>query len=254
MKNAFSIIELLVVMSVIAILVVIAIPAMNAMQKSFDSGGAESMISTALATARTLAIKNNHYAGVRFQKACDPANVLKAAQYMIFIVYNSDSQITNWVCGFIAVEGYKPIKLPENVSMIDMIRRRERTSRTCNDPTPYHEDRLAETDLGNDIAVNITDTSTFSILFSPAGKLVTQEVRCRGNQSINDIVFNDPPTGMFLEDNHDDIGIGVENSRREFWIYDRQKFEKMTTASQRWNYLNGLTALRINPYTGEIIK
>jgi hypothetical protein len=208
------------------------------------------MIGAALSTARTLAIKNGHYAGVRFQKAGDPNNALKADQYMIFIIFDSNKK-TNWVCGFLAVEGYKPIKLPENINVIDKIRRRERTSQVCGDP--FHEDPLAETDLGDDIAVNIADTSTFSILFSPAGKLVIHEVRC-GNKSTNDEMFNDPPTGMFLEDDHDSLGIGVENSRREFYIYDKEKFEKMTTSSQRMAYLNGLKPVYVNPYTGELIK
>jgi len=246
-KTAFSLVEMLVVLAIIAMLVVLAIPGINAMQKSFNSTGAEGMISAALSTARTLAIKNGHYAGVRFQKA---GNALQSDQYMIFIAYGGRDQ-TNWVCGFVAVEGYKPIKLPENINVIDKIRRRERTSQVCGNP--FHEDPLVETDLSDN--VNITDTSTFSIVFSPTGRLVTQEVRCRRkDNNNNETIFNDPPTGMFLEDNHDDSGIGVENSRREFYIYDKEKFEKMTTSSQKIIYLDGLKPVYVNPYTGELIK
>ncbi|MGA2915987.1 MAG: prepilin-type N-terminal cleavage/methylation domain-containing protein [Sedimentisphaerales bacterium] len=293
MKRAFSIIELLVVMAVIALLVVIAIPAINAMQKSFDSTGSESMISTALATARTLAIKNNHYTGVRFQKAwykpsSDPAvppydNLSKADQYMIFITYNSDK--TGLDCGFIAMDGYKPIKLPENICVIDKIVRNYTVSvtpRTCGNPIV--ETGLSPSDLDDVTAnldpatepylehdnIHIRDTSTFSIVFSPSGKLVTLEVRCRNNDKqsrpalnaasgSDDKVFNSyydiaTGNGQFLQDDYDDFGVGVENSRTNFVIYDRGKFEKMTTSTQKMDYLTGLKAMNINPYTGEIIK
>ncbi len=302
-KSGFSIIELLVVLAVVALLVTLAIPAMNAMQKSLGSGGAESMISTALATARTLAIKNGHYAGVRFQKAwyrpsSDPAvvppydNLSKADQYMIFITFDKNGR-TNWDCGFLAVEGYKPIKLPDNIGVFDMMRRRERASRTCNDSQGYNEDQLKATDFDNVAAnldpttepyleqdnINIRDTSTFSIIFSPAGKLVTMEVRC-GNymgasncnrptptnpagfitpSGSNDKVFNSyydiaTGNGQFLQDDYDEFGVGVEHSKTSFVIYEREKFEKMATSADKMKYITGLKTMNINPYTGEIIK
>jgi type II secretory pathway pseudopilin PulG len=238
---------MLVVLAIIAMLVALAIPGINAMQKSFNSTGAEGMISAALATARTLAISHQQYAGVRFQKAGDPNNALKADQYMIFVIYDADK--TGWVCGFIVVGGYKPIKLPDNVGVVDKMVRKTSTLKICGETD---ERSLNDTD---DLNSNnkIADTSAFSILFSPAGKLVSHEIRCR-RKSNKDDVFNDPLTGMFIEDNHDDSGIGVENSRREFYIYDKEKFEKMTTSSQRMAYLNGLKPVYVNPYTGELIK
>jgi hypothetical protein len=105
---------------------------------------------------------------------------------------------------------------------------------------------------------NITDISAFSIVFSPAGKLVSHEIRCGGD----DDIFNTKnkmeaasPTGMFLQDEFDNYGVGVETSRTKFVIYDRAKFEKMAaTGNQRWNYLSELKSIYVNPYTGEIIK
>src|SRR4030043_528748 len=73
-NGGFSLIEMLVVIGIVAILVALSIPAINVMQRSFNSTGAESMISAALATARTLAISKGQYAGVRFQKAYDVNN------------------------------------------------------------------------------------------------------------------------------------------------------------------------------------
>jgi prepilin-type N-terminal cleavage/methylation domain-containing protein len=270
-RGAFSLIELLVVMTIVAALVALAIPAINAMQKSFNSTGTESMISAALATARTLAISNQQYVGVRFQKAGDPNNASKADQYMIFIIYNSDK--TNLTCGFIAVDGYKPMKLPENVRVMDKMVRTSHSStpRNCDQVS---ENSLVEADLGNN--VNIADISTFSIVFSPAGKLVSHEIRCRNNDGepkpknppyyitlpSDDTIFNgygnvvNDANALFLQDDFDEYGIGVEMSRREFYIYNRNEFEKLTTGGQRWNYLNGPKTERffVNAYTGELIK
>ena len=260
MKKGFSIIELLVVMAIVAALVALAIPAINAMQKSFNSTGTEGMISTALATARTLAISRGQYAGVRFQKIYDPAGALKADQYMIFIKEDN----TTWVCGFSAVDGYKPIKLPSNIGVVDKIVWPGRHTLIdplphCGAPTVVEAWPADLNDIGN-LAPdgsnrNITDISTFSIVFSPAGKLVIQKLRCASKGS-NDDIFNNPPTGMFFEDDYENYGIGVEMSRREFYIYNRNEFEKLTTGAQRLNYLNGPKTEEyfVNAYTGELIK
>ncbi len=270
--------ELLVVMGIIAILVGLSMPALNALQKSYDSTGSESMIESALSTARTLAISNKTYAGVRFQKAYNKnGSQIDADQYMIFIVYGGHD-ITTLDCGFYAAVGYKPIKLPSKVSVMDKIVRKYTpgsTPKKC-DFTLVEGDLIANELDDSDSAnqdpegnnMNITDTSAFSIVFSPAGKLVIYKLRCRNKDgasrninSSDDDVFNtkynvskDPPTGRFVQDDFDDFGIGVENSRKSFVIYDRDKFKTMTDSLQRKKYLDSLKIIYINPYTGEIIK
>lgn len=252
-KTAFSLVEMLVVIGIIAILVGLAVPAINAMQKSFNSTGAEGMISAALSTARTLAISNQQYAGVRFQKVYSQNNSLEADQYMIFIIYDSANE-RGWVCGFTAVAGYKPMKLPENVSVIDKIILNRSLNADCDCTLSCVEKPLEDTDLDNTVInKSITDTSTFSIVFSPAGKLVSHKLRC-ARKSVNDDVFNDLPTGMFVEDNYEDSGIGVEMSRMNFVIYDRGKFKNLKTSNERWDYLSELKTIYVNAYTGEIIK
>jgi prepilin-type N-terminal cleavage/methylation domain-containing protein len=259
--SAFSLVELLVVLGIIAALAAFAIPAIKAMQKSFDSTGAESMISAALSTARTIAISQQKYAGVRFQKIYDGNNVFDADQYMIFIVYNNADEVTDWKCGFVAVEGYKPMKLPANVEVIDKTIAINRVASEKDCGYNYSEDPLTSGELSN--IVYFTDTSTFSVVFSPTGKLAIQDVRCRGRQDLNnkdDQVFNTKNNiekkgyGMFLEDigNHT-LGIGAESSRKMFYLLDKDKFNKMSD-SQRWDYVNGMKPINLNPYTGEIIN
>ena len=87
-KNAFSLVEILVVMGIIAVLVTIAVPAVRIVMASCQSTGAEYMISSALSTARSIAAKEHRYAGIRFQMAYDANKpfILDRPQYMIFIV------------------------------------------------------------------------------------------------------------------------------------------------------------------------
>jgi prepilin-type N-terminal cleavage/methylation domain-containing protein len=258
--NAFSLVELLVVLGIIAALAAIAIPSIKAMQKSFDSTGAESMISTALSTARTIAISKQRYAGVRFQKIYDGNDsVFTADQYMIFIIYDNDNKATNWDCGYVAVEGYKPMKLPSNIQVIDKMFRSNRGEQRCN--FSYTENGLASASELNNIT-NFWDTSTFTVIFSPTGKIAINDIKCRGRISLNgkDQVFNTKINieaansyGMFLEDyQNEDLGMGLEKSRKTFYILDKDKFNKMT-ASQRWDYLQSLKPCTLNPYTGQIV-
>lgn len=261
-QNGFSLVELLVALGIIAALAAIAIPSIKAMQKSFDSTGAESMISSALATARTIAISRQKYAGVRFQKIYDNNNVFDADQYMIFIVFDNADEVTNWICGFVAVDGYKPIKLPANVTVIDKTIASNRLEGEKNCGGNYGEREINSASELSSIAC-FSDTTTFSIIFSPTGKLAKQDVRCRGRRNLNgeDRVFNEKsnieavnPYGMFLEDTgHFSFGIGAETSRKMFYILEKDKFKKMNDI-QRWNYLHELKLISINPYTGELIK
>ena len=119
------------------------------------------------------------------------------------------------------------------------------------------------------------DSTTFSIIFSPSGKLVIHDVRIRNrdgapkwpstaDSSLDDI-FNaitritDPvnPTGMFIQDN-DTLptpGLSQESSRNHFIIYETKKFKQAYNNGNAWNYLYPLSQkpAYINPYTGTII-
>ena len=83
--------------------------------------GTESLVSAALASARAMAAKEQHYAGIRFQQDST------GNQYMIFILH--DFEKTGLSPGFRAIEGIKPIKLPENSRVMDL---RVRTNRRTN--------------------------------------------------------------------------------------------------------------------------
>jgi hypothetical protein len=248
-----SLMEEVVVVATIALLIVFGVPAIRALFKSLESEvGAKAMISGALSTARAIAAKEQHYAGIRFQFAYykdDPANSpLKASQYMIFIVHDFDK--TGLANGFRAVEGLQPIKLPDSVGVMEIVN-------GDNEIDQYNE---------------LIDKTSFSIIFSPSGKLVIHDVQMRNRDGKSsgtgskDDIFNTresitsgiDPHGMFLQDDYSSEGLDKEPSRNSFIIYDRTIFEKLNPNRRYTDYLQDLVTnnkkIYINPYTGTMIE
>ncbi len=264
-QSGITLTEMTVVIAVVALLGSLGLPAVRMLFDSFElQSGGRAVISAALATARAIAAKEQRYVGVRFQKGYDPDGPLKAPQYMIFIVHDFDK--TGLVSGFRAVEGVEPIKLPDSLGVMDLMVRIEHSPTQSGAENPA--DRPIEVDDLDEPAY-ITDTCSFSIVFSPSGKMVIHDVRVRNrdgdfrplspNDSMDDI-FNSPEnitnynTGMFIQDDYADLGFGEESSRSRFVIYDRTLFDKMNKV-ERFDYLvDGLEDIYINPYTGTMIE
>jgi type II secretory pathway pseudopilin PulG len=272
-QSGLTLTEMTVVVASIAILVAIGLPAVRAFFRSFETeAGTKNTISAALSSARAMATEKHRYAGIRFQKAynrnaADPLDPLTAPQYMIFIVHDpaSEPNGTGLANGFRAIEGLKPVKLPDSVGVMDLVVVQRIIRGTQIEFTEYPIN--VDTDI--DSLEELRDTTTFSIVFSPSGKLVIHEVRVRNRngkkdnsspQSMDDI-FNTltkitdtvNPAGMLIQDDDISLGLGPEYSRNSFIIYDRPQFNK-TDINRRWrDYLGKLERIYINPYTGTII-
>ncbi len=246
-----TLVEMTVVVSIAALMVGLTIPMANMLINSYESeSGAKSIISSALASARAIAAKEQRYAGIRFQKRYDP-DPLNESQYIIFIV--QDPNIT--ANGFRAIDSIQPIKLPDSIGLMDLF-----YNPSLGGATP---------DISFNNSNVLRDTTTFSIIFSPSGKLVIRDVRVRNrdgqtNDSSNDDIFNTiynvgtSRIAMFLQDDYftspTNYGLGQESSRNNFVIYDTKKL-KQTDTNLRWtNYLSQLKQIYINPYTGTIIN
>lgn len=254
--------EMTVVIAVIVLLGSFGLPAIRAFLDSFESGtGAKPVISAALASARAIAAKEQRYAGIRFQKAYHPDGPLAAPQYMVFIV--QDPCIGAYF--FRAVEGLQPIKLPGTFGVMDL-RYRTNTNPLYSGDFPI----VSDIEIGN---LNILrDTTAFSIIFSPSGKLVIHNVRVRNKDGEGDSpsfpdlsqddIFNksakvDAGIGMFYQDDYANLGLGMDESRRSFVIYDRREFKRAYDRSQAYSgYLVKLIpdAIYINPYMGTMIE
>jgi hypothetical protein len=262
-QPGLSLMEEVVVVAAIALLVAFGIPAVRALFKSLTAeGGAKPMISGALSTARAIAVKHQRYAGIRFQCAYEPnntASALTAPQYMIFIIYDFDK--TGLVSGFRAVNGFEPIKLPDSVGVMDL---------ELGSPNP---DQVINVDTNIDDDWEVNDTTSFSIIFSPSGRLVIHDVRIRNRDGrtqgtetstvSSDDVFNTltkitnpiAPHGMFVQDDYPADGFDEEPSRKCFVIYERDKFKETYERGLAWSeYLKYLKPVYINPYTGTMIE
>jgi len=271
-NSGLTLTEMVVVIAIISLLVALGLPAVRVFRESFESrSGGKSMISAALSSARAIAAKEQHYAGIRFQQD------LAGNQYMVFIVH--DFEKTGLNPGFRAVEGLKPIKLPESLGVTDlMVRINHGTDWTDAEDIRDEALKVAYLDDTNPQNIGpdrknkyITDTSSFSIVFSPSGKLIMRDVRVRNRDGIykpnngvsgkvsTDSIFNSPDNitnyrvGMFIQDDYAELGLGAESSRNRFVIYDKIQLDKLD-AMRRFDYLSKLELVYINPYTGTIIS
>jgi type II secretory pathway pseudopilin PulG len=270
--TGLTLIEMTLVIGTMALLMGIAVPAVRSMMKSFQTeGGVRSMIDAALSSARAMAMSNQAYVGVRFQKLCTSDNpldplrdVLNAPQYMIFIMHEEPKRIGGLANGFRAVEGLDPIKLPDTMGVMDL-------TGVTSDATI---DELTE----------LSDATTFSIVFAPSGKLAVHEVRVRNRngtyrpnnspgstQTSTDDVFNSVDNicryqqGMFIQDDYSrrngtdnvEFGLGKEDSRTSFVIYELPTLRAAYGARAPWTaYLSKLAteALHVSPYAGSLIS
>lgn len=241
-RSGLTLSETVVSAAIIAIMIAVVVPASRVLQESLHSSGARTMISSALSAARALAARHQRYAGLRFQY--DPSG---NNQYMIFILHDP-VKLTAY--GFRAIEGLKPMRLPENLGVMDLRLTRDGTQTPVDDPID-NDSQLAPP---ND-SIALRDTTTFSIVFSPSGKLVIQQVRVF-RTSTADKIFNDPNTSeaMFQEDTWVDAPLRQEWSRNNFIIYNKNEFSRVDIDSRWTDYLQGLKAVYINPYTGTIIE
>jgi Tfp pilus assembly protein PilE len=257
-KTGFMLTELITVIAIIVLLVAIGVPAAREVLESFESSaGVSNVIRLALAKARAVAARERRFAGVRFQQDT------RGNQYMIFIVH--DPANTNLVNGFRAAGGLDPVKLPEDVGVMDLrIRTDPCDASDSVDMSIEVEGDDAASDSYIDDAFELDDTTTFSIVFSPAGKLVIHDVRARNRDgqtdaTSDDDVFNttnnvDGGIGMFYQDDYASLGLGQEPSRNHFVIYDKKEFNSVDAESRWTDYLQYLEVVYVSRYTGEIIN
>jgi type II secretory pathway pseudopilin PulG len=256
-QSGLSLTEILVVIGVMAILMGVSIPAAKQLANSFESStGTRQLINAALSNGRAIAVRNQTYAGVRFQ---EDAN---GNTYIIFIEHDKDA--TGLANGFRAVTGRKPMKLPEDVGIL--------ANRFLLTNSDSQNDTLIDTPL------ELADISTFTVVFSPQGKLTNHLVRIRNLNALADgspdgvidstidTIFStvdnvEAERAMFHQDDYPnpdiagsiDLGLQEENSVQNFYVYSKLEFNGIPV-NLRWsNYFKALAPEYISPYTGELV-
>jgi len=281
-----TLIEMTLVIATMALLVGFALPAVRSLVHSFQSEGAvKSMIDAALSSARAMAMSRQTYVGVRFQKqystldASAPLQgLLEAPQYMIFIMHDPDAEPngTGYADGFRAFEGVEPIKLPDSFAVMDLMRV-ERVSNALGNQITFSEGPLnVDLDSAPELArfaARLRDTTTFSVVFSPAGRLVVHGVRVwnrhgrRAGEAVlsTDQVFNAPAQvvnpnvkAMFYQDDFPpETGLGPESSRTRFVVFEKTSLREACQRNVPWKgYLERLSTqpIYVSPYTGRLIS
>lgn len=268
--TGLTLIEMTLVVATMALLAGFAVPAVRALMNSFQTqSGVRSMIEAAMSSARAMAMSRQNYVGIRFQKLClaqDPADPLKnlfnAPQYMIFITHDEPKK-TGLANGFRAIEGLEPIRLPATMGVMDL--------------------SLVNRDDTIDQLVELNDATTFSIVFSPSGKVLVHPVRVRNSDGVyrprndagslqvsSDDVFNSIDNiclyqqGLFVQDDYPgrsgtnplEFGLDEENSRTSLVIYEQSLLRAAYGSQTPWSgYLARLAAetLYVSPYAGNLI-
>ena len=285
-QRGLTLIEITVVLAIIAILTAVVIPAIRALSGSFGSAGAaRTMVEAALSSARTIAMREQRYAGVRFQKAYHPDGPLHASQYMILIIHDPDGMKPDpndddFATGFRAVEGVKPIKLPDMVGIMDLC---VVTERLRSNPSRSKHVRIDELDSKQDEFIDesfeLSDITTFSIVFSSSGNVVVYGLRVGNRNGIREIVAHAGKTSddavfnkrqevestqhaaMFLQDDYfgeidqPELGFGPENSRTYLVIYNRELFRQAFVQGRAWtDYLTDVKRLYVGRNTATLFE
>jgi len=255
-------------MAVIALLAGIGVPAVKGVLASFESSDrVRDVIGAALSSARAIAISRQKYAGLRFQRD------LAGDQYMIFIVQDNEvGPLIPGNLGFRAVAGRNPVRLPRGGGVMDLKIKMDYTPATgyaYQTETGIEAGTLIASNLNIDEDKEVLDVTTFSIIFSPSGKVILHTLKVAHSSSAGGDIFNtlinvrDNGTGMFIEDENPTGGIPpveglqIESSRNRFVVFNRSKFSEQPASSPWSGYLRNLQAAKevyVNPYNGQLVS
>jgi len=256
-KAAFTLIEMLVVIGIIALMIAATTPAVLALVKSNKLSAARNLIRSALVLAQAHAAQSQRYAGVRFQ--FDRDGWEKGQQYLVLIEKAAPGSATY---EYNAIPNTKPATLPMGIGVIAL------------NAVVASNSNLSNGNLDDDLdhaLGGLLNATTFSIIFSPTGQMVVKKVQALardvddktfGNQLDVDTIARagDPPSPLLYYDNYVPVIDSVswceyEPSTTGFYIYETQLMAECEPDFRYDDYVEpALDPILINAYTGTIIK
>jgi prepilin-type N-terminal cleavage/methylation domain-containing protein len=230
-RHAFTLIEILVVMSIIIILIAVSIPTIKALTKGNNEKQAVNLITAMLANARATAISTHKTSGVvvyEYPSANSAPSGFTDTTSYIQLITQSGIDVNSKFRTFIRVPRTDPQRLPKGIQVATL-------------DTGTNQFRTeASTASGGRCRV---------ILFDSTGQMVLYNSLATDSSLSTDAIAQ--------AWNIDGSGITKTASSPGFVIYDANLFN----ASHQANSANDNTWLRqnadilvVNPYTGTIIR
>ena len=178
--RAFTLVEMVVVASIIVIMMAVALPNIPEILRQQRMSAAKNLIKTALAQAQAYASRQQKYAGIRFQKAANGRHYLvlieHAPDYYYFVSPGVKQKCIT-PGRYTVIENAKPAVLPTGVGLIsNMIDSADFFAGGPGSSEYENEDNfLADFNptVGNNLWC-IENVQTFCILFSPTGQMVVK--------------------------------------------------------------------------------
>ena len=293
-QTGFTLIEMLVAISIIAIMISLIVPATNSMLRSHRKASAKNLIRTALAQAQAYAVKERKYAGLRFQPDGDGRQYLVLVEAKRVVITDGESAIPGaWdyydlMDLYVPVDNVLPVALPVGIVVLN-------ASYIYIDlEDPYIE--LTQDEIIVDFELD--SAATFCILYSPSGQLVKKQAQCGPRTdstsfqleygqyaNLNDTIFvghgiappseglplpgdliclnnlprpvKDSQTGLLL---YERTILGELNPEdRFYYIFNVDELEGNTGEDDDENgkvddYFNQVQPAKINVYTGKLIE
>lgn len=275
--HAFTLVEMLIVVAIMAILVGMSVPAVRSTIRSHHRTAAQNMVAAALNLAKAHAAQTQRYAGIRFQPEVrynynEKYYYLTGKQYLVLIECNPYDTAYNYNI-FNAVPDTKPQPLPNGLNAISGV--------VSLLGSPDDDDNLRNTiDDPRDTANNHFNTSrtftllnaqTFTFVFSPNGSLVVRDVFVRERNN-SDMVFGrrdrieqpvDPP--LLFHDGWNTSQTTVwcpnnEPSAASLFLYETDALESIPANARYsqffmdYDTVPDIQKFVINTYTGSIIN
>lgn len=253
---AFTLMELMVVVSVIGLITAMVLPSIMTMFAAGSDAQAANIITAQLSSARSYALRNNTYAGVLFAMEYEWANATAA---------NTSQTITSIVARtannkFGLAPGYSPIRLPGHIVCGQLTNPNRQPSSFLN---------VAGTGFNNDTSnmafadAYMDDFVTFTVMFSPTGQLTRHVTSSDANAVAIDIVYNNTDvllsgSGKVYYGDNASLGLrfngpAYKGGVAALTIFDAARFKAIVGSEARVDFLNESGQyLTINAQTGQL--